>query len=351
MNRPYNFVAPAQFPRPDGSIPADAVAVPGITTLTSRLLPTLLGAQVGDAEFIEAIYAPTEQDLADLEGEDHEVCGWVRHRLHLPPRDGRPVVLLLYGPCYEIAEEGGDLRYRWAPLPEGFDADLGLYVDLDALLVEMLGHHSVADCERRTLVPARVVEIIRDCLDAWHRDAMRLGAARPRQIAVSRVRLPGEAGARHAALHVVAGAPESGRVWTLAVLDGALDAEDLAACLAEELVNLPEPQAVERILTPQDASTGAVVCEALAMTRASVAGFKAAIVAGSCRGERDPFLEDVAVLDLRLEGLAREAPLTLEQLEKRALVRQGFAAARPRARVLKPIGGGQTAPSWIDAAE
>ena len=351
MNRAYHFVLPDQLPRPDGSIGPDAVGIPGVTMRTSRIRAALLGTQIGEAEFIEGVYAPSEEDRAPLQGENHRLCGWVRHRLHLPPRGGRPVVLFLYGPCYEVTEDDGELWHRWGPLPAKFDRDLGLHADLEAMIIELLGRYSIAACMRWTLVPARTLEIIRDSLDAWQRDAMRVGGARPRQIAVSRVRLEGEAGARHAALHVVAGEPASGRAWTLAVLDWTLDAEDIAACLAEVLLNLPDPQAVERVRTPQDPLTCAVVCEALAMTESSAPGFKAAMVAGSCRGERDPFLEDIAVLDLRLEGLARETPLTPEQLEKRALVRQGFKAARRWPLVPNPLGDGQTAPSWTDAAE
>src|SRR5690606_20136288 len=117
MNRAYAFVSPSQLPRPDGSTARDALGIPGVTSLPSRVGPVLIGAQIVEAEVIEATFEPTAEDLAWLAGRSYRFCGWARHRLHLPPRKGLPVVFFVYGPCYEIAEDDGDLWYRWAPLP------------------------------------------------------------------------------------------------------------------------------------------------------------------------------------------------------------------------------------------
>ena len=103
------------------------------------------------------------------------------------------------------------------------------------------------------------------------------------------------------------------------------------ACLAEELTTLPYPQAVRSVVAPPDRLTRAVVREALAVTPSSAPGFAGKLVVegrdeGPC-GQTDPFAGAVAQLDRSLEALAREAPLTVEHLEKRALVRQGYKAA------------------------
>src|SRR3546814_16309826 len=55
----------------------------------------------------------------------------------------------------------------------------------------------------------RTIEIIWDCLDSWHRDTMRAGDARPQQVVITKVSVAGRAGAPHAALHLVVGAPET----------------------------------------------------------------------------------------------------------------------------------------------
>lgn len=332
MSSPFHPSGPAQPPVADGSIHPDALGWSGVTALRSDLIsvPVPSGLEAVTAERIDARFLPDSQALADKAADGCRFRGSVVRPFTLQPHGGRPRILFLDCPRYEVAESDGGAWRAWQPLPEQLAPALGIERSLEAGLMALLGYHTVDECHRCTLAPYDTIRSIAEDLPAFQLEAVAGEEVRPDGVTLATVHVQG-ASADHVVLHVVALERDRSRCWTLAVLDGSRGLSEVVAGVVRAVAALPLPTHKTWITAfgrdRRDRRAAAAVVERLQAERPVYVESADFDWTADMRGLRGHVLaQEVARLNQGLAALASQAPLSVDELGQRALVRQGFCA-------------------------
>lgn len=198
---------------------------------------------------VEAVFDPGCALFKELLPPGARILQMVRHKPVILEPDGIEVRrVILTGPLCEVMQADGSRSYL-APLPPEIDPDLRISRKLRRVILRLLGHHSLRAVRQMTLAPRRAVETVAREIKACQREAMHADRARPVYLSLDTLDLKKKAGKDRPALHLVASDPARGLHWSLTLIDWALGEEALVELLAEEILALPEPEAILALVT------------------------------------------------------------------------------------------------------
>ena len=269
MAKPPGRHTPAVNPsRPDGTTHPEAIGLKDTTALTRK---RHLLSRCGDTlacDHYEALFDPSKASALGLP-EDARSVKLVRSpRITLAPQgDVRRTVVFTLN-LFEVRHADGSCSYH-APLPEEIDGELRVSEALKALIVQLLGQHSLRAIRKLTLARRAVIETLAKRLPEMQRAAMAADDARPWYIAVDSVHLREKAGKDRPALHVVASDPVRGLHWPLALIDWKRGEAAVIRHLAQAILALPRPQDLLALVTDYDGQERRMVAEALALVQQS----------------------------------------------------------------------------------
>lgn len=253
-------------PAPDGSIAPGAFGIPGITALTCTTETAIHNQTTVLVDRVAALYDPDRSLLPPEIGPGARLIGFVKEELRPRRRWGRPQLLTLYRPLFELPQEDGPATYM-APWPDGFDLESGIHEELAAELAADLPFFSIDALARRSFVTRDQIVAIAEAQAAAQWDAMARDGFKPSCLALDSVFLSKKIGDKRKALHVAAVDPASGIYCTLALIAfGADEQEPVIERLAEIFRRLPHPEALLATATDGGPERG-LVAEALERAR------------------------------------------------------------------------------------